>query len=122
MVAEQVASEFVGGMKETCEKNGVSLWLENYGWDGYPSEFILYSKYSPAIGGEFWTNHGDNIECRLASSGAHMYGKNIVSAESYTTMGSSFLYYPGNLKKFGEPIQKESINLSCICTFINLMR
>ena len=101
LIAERVASEYVGGMSDICEQNGVSLWLENYGWDGFPSEFILYSKYSPDIGGEFWTNHGENIECRLASSGAHMYGKNKVYAESYTTSGSSYLYYPGKLKKHG---------------------
>lgn len=110
LIAERVASEFVGGMKEMSEKYGASLWLENYGWDGFPSEFILYSKYSPAIGGEFWTNHGENIECRLASSGAHMYGKNVVYAESYTTMNESFLYYPGKLKKFGDQSYAEGIN------------
>lgn len=110
LIAERIASEFVGGMKEECEKNGTSLWLENYGWDGFPSEFILYSKYSPAIGGEFWTNTGDNIECRLASSGAHMYGKNTVYAESYTTSGASYWYYPGNLKKFGDQSYADGIN------------
>lgn len=110
LVAERVASEFVGGMNEMSQKYGASLWLENYGWDGFPSEFLLYSKYSPAIGGEFWTNHGDNIECRLASSGAHMYGKNRVYAESYTTMNESFLYYPGKLKKSGDQSYAEGIN------------
>lgn len=110
LIAERVASEFVGGMKEICEKNGTSLWLENYGWDGFPSEFILYSKYSPAIGGEFWTNAGDNIECRLASSGCHMYGKNKTYAESYTTMGNTFGFYPGSLKKFGDQSYAEGIN------------
>jgi hypothetical protein len=110
LVAERVASEYVGGMKEICEKNGTQLWLENYGWDGFPSEFILYSKYSPAVGGEFWTNHGENIECRLASSGCHMYGKNMVYAESYTTVNSCYQYYPGNLKRSGDQSYTEGIN------------
>lgn len=110
LVAERVASEFVGGMNEACQKRGVTLWLENYGWDGFPSEFILYSKYSPTVGGEFWTNHGENIECRLASSAGHMLGKNIVSAESYTTNGNSYWYYPGNLKKYGDQSYAEGIN------------
>lgn len=110
LVAERVASEFVGGMKETCDKNNTLLWLENYGWDGFPSEFLLYSKYSPAIGGEFWTNNGDNIECRLASSACHIYGKNKVYAESYTTSGSSYWYYPGNIKKFGDQSYADGIN------------
>ena len=110
LVAERVASEYVGGMNEICEQHGTSLWLENYGWDGFPSEFILYSKYSPAIGGEFWTNTGDNIECRLAASGAHVYGKNKVYAESYTTLAATFEYYPATLKKHGDWSYAEGIN------------
>lgn len=111
LVAERVASEYVGGMKEICEKNGVQLWLENYGWDGFPSEFILYSKFAPAIGGEFWTNNvGDNPECRLAASGCHMYGKNRVYAESYTTRSESFEYYPAKLKKHGDKSYTEGVN------------
>ena len=111
LVAERVASEYVGGMTEVCAKHGKKLWLENYGWDGFPSEFILYSKYAPGIGGEFWVNNaGDNIECRLASSGAHMYGKNIVSAESYTTREASFEYYPFKLKKSGDRGYADGVN------------
>ena len=110
LIAERVASEYVGGMNEICEKHGTQLWLENYGWDGFPSEFILYSKYSSAVGGEFWTNTSDNIECRLASSGCHMYGKNKVYAESYTTLFSTFEYYPAKLKKHGDWSYTEGIN------------
>ena len=110
LIAERVASEYVGGMNEICEQHGTQLWLENYGWDGFPSEFILYSKYSPAIGGEYWTNTGDNIECRLAASGCHVYGKNKVYAESYTTLFSTFEYYPATLKKHGDWSYTEGIN------------
>ncbi len=110
LVAERIASQYVGGMKEECERNGTELWLENYGWDGFPSEFLLYSKYSPAVGGEFWTNAGENIECRLAASGCHVYGKNTVYAESYTTSGNTFGYYPGNIKKYGDKSYVDGVN------------
>jgi len=110
LVAERIASEYVGGMTEVVEKNGQSLWLENYGWDGFPSEFLLYSKYSPAVGGEFWTGTAHGIENRLASSGCSTYGKNKVYAESYTTINNSFWYYPGNLKKYGDQSYADGIN------------
>lgn len=110
LVADRVASEYVGGMKEVCEKNGTELWLENYGWNGFPSEFLKYGKYAPEIGGEFWTNHGENIECRLAASACHIYGKNTVFAESYTTNGAPFEYYPGNLKRKGDESYTEGVN------------
>jgi len=108
-VADRIASEFVGGLAEVCAKNGTSLWLENYGWDGFPSEFLKYAKLSPAIGGEFWTT-SPNVECRLAASACHIYNKNIVYAESYTTGGHLWEYHPRTLKRKGDEAYAEGVN------------
>jgi len=110
LVADRIASEYVGGLQEVCEKNGIQLWLENYGWNGFPSEFLKYGKYAPEIGGEFWTNLGENTENRLAASASHIYGKNRVSAESYTTIGAAFEYHPYALKILGDESYTEGIN------------
>lgn len=111
LVADKVAYEYVGGLRELCEENGLQLWLENYGHWGFPSEFLLYGGQSNLIGGEFWAE-GDlgSIECRAASSAAHIYGKNQVSAESYTAAQRPFLRYPGSLKKRGDWSFTEGIN------------
>lgn len=111
LVADQVAYKYVGGLRELCEENDLQLWLENYGHWGFPSEFLMYGGQSHLIGGEFWAE-GDlgSIECRAASSAAHIYGKKQVSAESYTAGQEPYLRYPGRLKQRGDWSFTEGIN------------
>src|SRR5680860_1751412 len=70
---------------------------------GFSIRVLLYGGQSDLIGGEFWAEGNlGSIECRAASSAAHIYGKKQVSAESYTASGKPFLRYPGELKKRGD--------------------
>jgi hypothetical protein len=120
LVADRIASEFVGGMAEIAHRNGSGLWLENYGWNGFPSEFLKYAKLSPAVAGEFWTTE-PNTECRLAASACHIYDKNTVYAESYTTGGWRYFFelYPELLKFKGDEAYCEGINQHIMHVFIH---
>ncbi|NJC28327.1 glycosyl hydrolase [Neolewinella antarctica] len=111
LVADRVAYEYVGGLRDMCAENGLKLWLENYGHWGFPSEFLLYGGQSDFVGGEFW-NEGTlgSIECKAAASAAHIYGKEQVSAESFTAAGKDFERYPAMLKKKGDWSFTEGIN------------
>jgi len=111
MVADQIANEYVGGLRERCESNGLRLWVENYGGWGFPGDFLKYGGASNDIGGEFWVDNPKlgEIECRCASSAAHIYGKNIVSAESFTA-NNSFNLMPRDLKLRGDWAMTEGIN------------
>lgn len=111
LVADRVAYEYVGGLRQLCEENGLKLWLENYGHWGFPSEFLLYGGQSDFVSGEFW-NEGSlgSIECKAAASAAHIYGKEQVSAESFTAARKDFTRYPGMLKKKGDWSFTEGIN------------
>jgi len=111
LVADNVSYEYVGGLREVAHKNGLSIWLENYGHWGFPGEFLQYGGQSDEIGGEFW-NEGElgNIENRAASSAAHIYGKNKVSAESFTAGGQTYARYPALFKKRGDRFFAEGIN------------
>jgi hypothetical protein len=119
LIADKVAYDYVGGLRELCEENGLKMWLENYGHWGFPSEFLMYGGQSNLIGGEFWAE-GDlgSIECRAASSAAHIYGKKQVSAESYTAAGNPYLRYPGLLKKRGDWSFTEGINHPVLHVYI----
>lgn len=119
LVADRVAYEYVGGLREVSNKHGLKLWLENYGHWGYPSEFLKYGGQSDEVSGEFW-NEGalGNIECRAASSAAHIYGKTKVSAESFTASGQAYVRYPGLLKKRGDWSFTEGINNALLHVFI----
>ena len=120
LVADRIAYDYVGGFRELCGERGLRIWLENYGHWGFPSEFLMYGGQSHCIAGEFW-NEGNlgNIECRAASSAAHIYGKISVSAESYTSAGRSYQRYPAMLKKRGDWSYTEGINQVILHLYIH---
>jgi hypothetical protein len=110
-IADDIAYEYVGGLKESSNNDNLKLWLENYGHWGFPSEFLMYGGQSDLVSGEFW-NEGTlgDIECKAASSAAHIYGKPMVSAEAFTAGGRSYVRHPALLKKRGDWSFTEGIN------------
>ena len=120
LVAERVATEYVGGLRVAANAHGLGLWLENYGHWGFPSEFLKYGSESDRIGGEFWVT-GDlgAIELRAASSCVNTYGMNpIVSAEAFTG-GPAFQNSPGALKARGDWAFCEGINHFVLHVYIH---
>ncbi|MFZ4582443.1 MAG: glycosyl hydrolase, partial [Paludibacter sp.] len=120
MVADKVAYDYVGGLRDVSHKNGLSIWLENYGHWGFPSEFLMYGGQSDEIGGEFWSE-GElgNIECRAATSCGHIYGKTKISAESFTCGGNAFGRYPATIKQRGDRFFAEGINNTLLHVYIS---
>jgi hypothetical protein len=110
LVADQVASEYVGGLRDLCAEHGLKMWLENYGHWGFPSEFLLYGGNCDEVSGEFWES-GDlgSIELRDAASAAHTYGKRQVFAEAWTG-GPMVLSTPWSLKRRGDWALCQGIN------------
>ena len=119
MVADKVAYDYVGGLREISHKHGLHTWLECYGHWGFPSEFLMYGGQSDEIGGEFWSEGelGD-IENRAATSCGHIYGKRKISAESNTCGGRPFSRYPGTIKQRGDRFFAEGINNTLLHVFI----
>ncbi len=115
LVADRIASEYVGGLRELCNQYGLKLWLENYGHWGFPAEFLQYGGASDEVGGEFWQagsgefNNLGSIELRAASSSAHTYGKKAVFAEAFTG-GPLFVNSPRDFKARGDWALCEGIN------------
>lgn len=122
LVADLIASEYVGGLKEISNKHGLTTWLENYGHWGFPSEFLLYGGQSDEIAGEYWSEGtlGD-IENRAASSCGHIYGKNKIWSESCTAAGNPFGRYPNVMKQRVDRFFTEGINASLLHLFIHQM-
>ncbi len=110
LVADRVATEYVGGLRDLCREKGLKMWLENYGHWGFPSEFLLYGGNCDEVSGEFWESGGlGSVELRDASSAAHIYGKRQVFAEAWTG-GPLFRSTPWSLKKRGDWAMCEGIN------------
>ncbi|MDD6209578.1 MAG: glycosyl hydrolase [Bacteroidales bacterium] len=120
MVADKVAYDYVGGLRDISHKHGLETWLENYGHWGFPGEFLKYGGQSDGIGGEFWSGDGlGEIECRAASSCGHIYGKNKIWAESHTSGGDPFVGYPSVLKPRGDLFFTMGINNTLLHLFIS---
>ena len=119
LVADQVAYEYVAGLREVSHEHGFTTWLENYGHWGFPGEFLQYGGQSDEIAGEFWSfgSLGD-IENKAASSCGHIYGKDKVWAESCTCGGSHFDLYPATMKQRLDRFFTEGINASLLHLYI----
>ncbi len=110
LVADLIAENYVGGLKEAANRHGLRTWLENYGHWGFPGESLQYGGASDDIGGEYWLwNSLGDVECRLASSTAHIYGKPVVSAEAFTS-NKNFVQVPSNIKTRGDWSMTVGIN------------
>jgi hypothetical protein len=118
LVADDIATEYVGGLRTVANANGLGLWLENYGHWGFPSEFLKYGSRSDRIGGEFWVAGLGAIECRAASSCSNTYGMPFVSAESFTG-GPAFVNAPGDLKARGDWSFCQGINHRVLHVYIH---
>ncbi len=120
LVADKVAYDYVGGLREVAHKHGMTTWLECYGHWGFPGEFLQYGGQSDGVAGEFW-NEGTlgSIENRAASSCGHIYGKNVITAESFTAGGGVYERYPRLLKKRCDWSYTEGINESLLHLYIH---
>ncbi|MEG2370847.1 MAG: glycosyl hydrolase [Alistipes sp.] len=120
MVADKVAYDYVAGLREVSHTYGLTTWLENYGHWGFPGEFLQYGGQSDEIGGEFWSEGSlGDIENRAASSCGHIYGKNKISAESFTAGGGGFHRYPAMMKQRGDRFFTEGINNTLLHVYIS---
>jgi hypothetical protein len=110
-VADMIAEYYVGGLREIAHEHDLLLWCENYGHWGFPGEFLIYGGYADQVSGEFWTKNRNlgTIECRAASSAAHIYGKQRVYAEAFTSR-LDLKDHPYRIKARGEELFCEGIN------------
>lgn len=119
-IADRLAYDHIGGMRDLAHKDGFNIWLESYGHWGFPGEFLQYGGQSDEVAGEFWSEGtlGD-IENRAAASVAHTYGKKKVSSESFTCGGPEFARSPRHMKQRGDKFFTEGINNTLLHLFVS---
>ena len=119
LIADRVAYDYVGGLRDISNQQGLTTWLECYGHWGFPSEFLMYGGQSDEVSGEFWSEGSlGDIENRAASSCAHIYGKQKVWAESCTAGGPVFNRYPALMKQRTDRFFCEGINATLLHLYI----
>ncbi|MBP1646859.1 MAG: glycoside hydrolase family 2 [Bacteroidetes bacterium] len=122
LVSDLIAYNYVGGLRAVSHDHGLSLWLENYGTWGFPSEFLKYGGQADELSGEFWADglYGiGSVELRAAASAAHIYGKRKVWSESWTSGDRPFWRYPALLRKNGDWSFAQGVNSTLLHVFIS---
>lgn len=122
LVADRIATEYVGGLRDLSHEKGMTIWVENYGHWGFPCEFLQYGGQADEFGGEFAPPIEQmrkfNMEVRCASSAGHIYGKNRIWCESYTG-GPLFMNTPRELKAMGDWSFSQGANQAVLHLYVH---
>ncbi|MEI6277753.1 MAG: glycosyl hydrolase [Verrucomicrobiae bacterium] len=111
-VADLVAENYYGRMAELTCKGGLRGTHSESGGPGNHWIDALQCLSSQAVPmGEFWLRassldedapHPANASVKGVASAAHIYGKPLCQAETFTTLGDDFTESPWGLKKIGD--------------------
>ncbi len=80
-IADLFADNYYGHFAELCRQHGLMNAVEPYTG---PFESLQSGRTADVVMGEFWSGSQGHPSVKLAASIAHIYGKNIVGAESFT--------------------------------------
>jgi hypothetical protein len=103
-IGELVADNFFGTVAELAHENGLEFSAENIAPVMTGDAMQQFDKVDIPMG-EFWLNsptHDKPNDVLDAISAAHIYGKKLIQAESFTTLRMDWHEFPGMLKSLGD--------------------
>ena len=103
-ISELVNDVFYFTLRKLSAAKGCSFSAESIA-PTFVSDGLLHYKNVDLPMGEFWLNsptHDKPNDMLDAISGAHIYGKNIIQAEAFTSVRMNWGEHPGNLKVIGD--------------------
>jgi hypothetical protein len=108
-VADLFAGNYYGHFNELCHQHGLSSAIEPYTG---PFESLQCGAPDDVVMGEFWAGSQGDPSVKMAASVAHIYGKMIVGAESFTGWPNDGRWQddPYALKPLGDLMFCEGIN------------
>jgi hypothetical protein len=120
-IAELVNDKFYATLARLAHEKGCAFSAESIA-PTFVSDALMHYQYADIPMGEFWLNsptHDKPNDMLDAISGAHIYGKNIVQAEAFTTLRTDWGEHPGNLKALGDRAFAEGINRLVLHVFMH---
>lgn len=99
-ISELVVDQFYKTLAELAKAKGVTFTAESIA-PTMMSDGLMHYKTVDVPMGEFWLNsptHDKPNDMLDAISGAHIYGKNIIQAEAFTTVRMDWNESPSNMK------------------------
>jgi hypothetical protein len=118
-INELVTDVFYTTLHQLSSQKGLAFSAESVAATMLSDGMQHYSKVDVPMG-EFWNNsptHDKPNDMFDAISGAHVYGKNIVQAEAFTTVRMNWAEHPGSLKTLGDRNYALGINKMVLHVF-----
>jgi hypothetical protein len=107
-VSDLVVENYAGHMATLAHRHGLRLSIEAYGG---PCDDITYGGRADEPMGEFWVGGGAFETLKMMASSAHIYGRPILGAESFTANDRErWLQHPATIKSLGDRAFCEGIN------------
>ena len=108
-IADLFAENYFGHFAELCRQHGLQNAVEPYTG---PFESMQSGATADVVMGEFWSGSSGHPSVKLAASIAHVYGKSIVAAESFTASPEPGRWQndPYSLKTLGDLMYCQGLN------------
>ena len=108
-IADLFAENYFGHFAELCHRHGLKNAVEPYTG---PFESLQSGAPADVVMGEFWSGSQGHPSVKLAASIAHIYGKSIVGAESFTATPEAGRWQndPYSLKTLGDLMYCQGLN------------
>ncbi len=109
-IADLFAENYVGRFRELCHQNGLQFSLEPYG--NGPSDNLQIGTMADIPMGEFWVGGAASETIKIAASAAHVAGRSLVGAESFTAdeQHGRWLVEPYGVKALGDRMFTLGVN------------
>jgi hypothetical protein len=109
-VADLLLENYAGHMREISHQHGLTLSIEAYG--GGPLDEVAYAGRADVPMSEFWTGQVTETWNKEMASAAHVYGRPVVAAESFTAVPENARWqnHPYRLKPLGDLAFTQGIN------------
>lgn len=108
--SDLMVENYFGEFTKLSNKYGLESYIEPYGWG--PFDELASGGKSDRLMGEFWVRDTEyNGRVMAAISSGHIYGKKIISAESFTSINTvNWKGHPYFYKHYGDKMWARGIN------------
>lgn len=108
LVSDLMVTNYFDYFTELCHQDGLISYIEPYGFVG-PFNSLDAGRSADIPMGEFWLGKDNNHKLAPVSSG-HIYGKNVISAEAFTSTALNWSFHPALAKEKGDYEWTNGIN------------
>ncbi len=117
-VADLMQENYFGYFAEKCHAQGLKLAIEPYGTGSFDAPAVSLLADIPMT--EFWQNRPRNLwqwTSQIVPSSAHLSGRSVVGAESFTAIKGDWTASPAKLKAWGDRAFATGVNRYYFHTF-----